>query len=83
MGIPSFGGGKVSFRNSLALISEDKTYLSAFLEDIAISLIVIARSPRLAVHVRNILWLFIKLKRGQAWFVLSGLFATKFTSFCR
>ena len=60
-----------------------KMYLSAFLEDITISLIVIAGSPRLAVHVRNILWLFIKLKRGQAWFVLSGLFATEFTSFCR
>ena len=56
-------------------------YLSTFLEDITVALVVVAGSARLAVHVRHIMRRLLPFKGGQTRTVLSWLFAAQFTRF--
>jgi hypothetical protein len=54
-------------------------YLSALLEDVAVSLVVVARCARLAVHVGHVEWRDVELEGGHTGTALSGLLAAQLT----
>ena len=57
---------KVIKNYSFQIIKFVWTYLSAFLEDVAVPLVVVARRSRLAEHVRDVQWRLVQLKGGEA-----------------